>query len=49
MVQRRGGAYARPAFSHDAGQRIVNLVRHPHFVEYLRERQFTDPVEFPSP
>lgn len=33
----------------DAGQRIVNLVRHPHFGEYLRERQFTDAVEFPSP
>ncbi len=34
---------------HDAGQRIVNLVRHPHFVDYLRERRFADPVEFPSP
>ena len=32
----------------DIGQRIVNLVRHPAFVQHLRERHFTDPVEFPS-
>ncbi len=34
---------------HDIGQRIANLVRHPVFIEHLRARHFTDPVEFPSP
>ena len=33
----------------DVGQRIGNLVRHPAFVQHLRSRQYSDPVEFPSP
>ncbi|AKJ28921.1 phosphate regulon sensor histidine kinase PhoR [Caldimonas brevitalea] len=33
----------------DLSQRLTNLVRAPAFVAYLRERDFTQPVVFPSP
>lgn len=33
----------------DAGQRIGNLVRHPGFVQHLRAKRYSDPIEFPSP
>ncbi len=33
----------------DIGQRIMNLVRHPVFIQHFRARRFGDPVEFPSP
>lgn len=33
----------------DVGQRIGNLVRHPAFVQHLRAKRYSDPVEFPSP
>lgn len=33
----------------DRGQRVDNLIRHPAFVDYLRGRDFDDPVIFPSP
>jgi two-component system phosphate regulon sensor histidine kinase PhoR len=33
----------------DIGQRIMNLVRHPVFIQHFQARRFGDPVEFPSP
>jgi two-component system phosphate regulon sensor histidine kinase PhoR len=33
----------------DIGQRIINLVRHPLFIQHFRAQRFGDPVEFPSP
>lgn len=33
----------------DHGQRLVNLVRHPAFTEYVRQEAFNETVEFPSP
>lgn len=33
----------------DIGQRIINLVRHPVFIQHFRAQHFGDPVEFPSP
>lgn len=33
----------------DVGHRVHNLVRHPAFIEMLRSRNFSEPVEFPSP
>lgn len=33
----------------DIGQRIINLVRHPIFIQHFRAQRFGDPVEFPSP
>lgn len=33
----------------DTGQRIVNLVRDPRFIEYLAKGEYDDPVEITSP
>lgn len=34
---------------HDTGQRIVNLIRDPRFVQYVVAGEFNDPVEIGSP
>ncbi|MFI3245802.1 MAG: phosphate regulon sensor histidine kinase PhoR [Ferrimonas sp.] len=33
----------------DGGNRIHNLVRHPRFVRYWNKREFSEPLELPSP
>jgi two-component system, OmpR family, phosphate regulon sensor histidine kinase PhoR len=33
----------------DRGQRVENIIRDPHFVAYLKSRDFEDGVEIPSP
>lgn len=33
----------------DIGQRIMNLMRHPVFIQHFHTQRFGDPVEFPSP
>ena len=33
----------------DAGQNISNLIRHPSFVNFLRQREFDEPLLMPSP
>ncbi len=33
----------------DAGQRVINLLRHPAFADYLTEGDFSDSLEMPSP
>lgn len=33
----------------DHGQRLVNLVRHPAFTDYVRHEAYSETVEFPSP
>ncbi|NMH60412.1 phosphate regulon sensor histidine kinase PhoR [Alteromonas ponticola] len=33
----------------DAGQRLNNLIRHPKFISYFQARDFTFPIEVPSP
>ncbi|MGL4613956.1 MAG: phosphate regulon sensor histidine kinase PhoR [Shewanella sp.] len=33
----------------DNGQRIDNLIRHPDFSSYIKNSQFKDPLELPSP
>ncbi len=35
--------------SHDLGQRLLNLVRHPQLVSYLLKADFEDPLVMPSP
>ncbi|HHJ15886.1 MAG TPA: phosphate regulon sensor histidine kinase PhoR [Gammaproteobacteria bacterium] len=36
-------------YPRDSGQRISNLLRHPDFLEYLKQGQYEAPVEIPSP
>ncbi len=36
-------------YPRDTGQRISNLLRHPAFVEYLRQHNYDQAVEIPSP
>jgi len=36
-------------YPRDSGQRISNLLRHPVFLEYLKQAQYDAPVEIPSP
>jgi two-component system phosphate regulon sensor histidine kinase PhoR len=31
--------------NHDVGQNIINLIRHPSFADYLRQRKFSKPLE----
>jgi two-component system phosphate regulon sensor histidine kinase PhoR len=33
----------------DKGQRIPNLIRFPEFIQYLKSKQYNDPVVLPSP
>lgn len=33
----------------DAGVNITNLIRHPLFVQYLRDNVYSDPLDIPSP
>lgn len=33
----------------DSGQPIFNLLRHPSFIHYLQQRDFSTPLEIPSP
>lgn len=33
----------------DVGHRVANLVRHPHFIEFLQAGDYTKSVEIPSP
>ncbi len=33
----------------DVGQRIDNLIRHPRFLEFLSQGDFSEPLELPSP
>ncbi len=33
----------------DAGQNISNLIRNPAFVSFLQQREFSEPLEMPSP
>jgi two-component system phosphate regulon sensor histidine kinase PhoR len=36
-------------YPQDAGQRIENLIRHPEFHAYLKQGQFDEPLNIPSP
>jgi two-component system phosphate regulon sensor histidine kinase PhoR len=34
---------------HDSGRRLLQLLRHPRFINYVSARDFADAIEFPSP